>query len=121
MIKDSAHYKVVLCKYSVKVVSATEPISEDSTGILLESLFRGICGIFSEELSEKVKRGPSENALKCKYNGGGLPVGYVIDNEQYFQLDPLTAPVVLQAFKMYGDPHSDCKVYERQGCIFILQ
>lgn len=98
---DSAHYKATLRKNSVKVVSATEPISEDSTGILLESLLEGYAEFYSAELSEKVMRGLTENALKCKYNGGGLPVGYTIDSEQYFQLDPLTAPVVLEAFKMY--------------------
>ncbi len=27
------------------------------------------------ELSEKVLRGLTENALKCKYNGGTLPIG----------------------------------------------
>ena len=43
----------------------------------------------------------TENALKCKYNGGGIPVGYIIDNEQHYQIDPLTAPAVLEAFKMY--------------------
>ena len=32
---DSAHYKAILRRNGVKVVSATEPISEDSTGILL--------------------------------------------------------------------------------------
>lgn len=98
---DSAHYKAVLRKNSVKVVSATESISEDSTGILLESLLEGYAEFYSAELSEKVTRGLTDNALKCKYNGGGLPVGYTIDSEQYFQLDPLTAPVVLEAFKMY--------------------
>ena len=35
---DSAHYKAVLRKNGVKVVSATEAISTDSTGILLESV-----------------------------------------------------------------------------------
>ena len=38
---------------------------------------------------------------KCKYNGGGHTIGYVIDEEQYFQIDPLTAPLVLEAYKMY--------------------
>ena len=98
---DSAHYKAILRKNGVKVISATEAISEDSTGILLESLLEGYAEFYSAELSEKVTRGLTENALKCKYNGGGLPVGYVIDGEQYSQLDPLTAPVVLEAYKMY--------------------
>ena len=35
---DSAHYKRILRLNGVKVVSATEAIAEDSTGILLESL-----------------------------------------------------------------------------------
>lgn len=33
----------------------------------------------------------TDNALKRKFNGGTKPVGYVIDEEQHFQLDPLTA------------------------------
>jgi len=45
----------------------------------------------------------TENALKCKYNGGTLPIGYQVDSEQYFQLDPLTAPFVLEAFQRYDE------------------
>lgn len=39
---DSAHYKAILKKNGVKVVSAKEAIAEDSTGILLESSVRGV-------------------------------------------------------------------------------
>jgi DNA invertase Pin-like site-specific DNA recombinase len=63
---DSAHYKAILRKNGVKVISATEPISEDATGILLESLLEGMSEYYSAELAEKVKRGLIENALKCK-------------------------------------------------------
>ena len=98
---DSAHYKAILRRNGVKVTSARETIAEDSTGILLESLLEGYAEFYSAELSEKVKRGHTENALKCKFNGGGLPVGYTIDGEQCYQLDPLTAPAVLEAFQRY--------------------
>jgi hypothetical protein len=100
---DSAHYKAVLRKNGVKVISATEPISEDSTGILLESLLEGYAEFFSAELSEKVKRGMTENALKCKWNGGGLPIGYCIDDDKNYQVDPLAAPFVVEAFQRYAD------------------
>ena len=100
---DSAHYKSVLRKNGVKVVSATEPISEDSTGILLESLLEGYAEFFSAELSEKVKRGMNENALKCKWNGGGIPIGYYIDDDLHYQIDPTTSPFVIEAFKRYAD------------------
>ena len=89
---DSAHYKYVLRKNGVKVISATESISEGSEGILLESVLEGIAEYYSAELSEKVVRGLTENALKCKYNGGTLPIGYTIDENQFFQIDPVTAP-----------------------------
>jgi len=98
---DSAHYKAILRRNGVKVTSAKETIAEDSTGILLESLLEGYAEFYSAELSEKVIRGMTENALKCKYNGGGMPVGYTIDSEQCFQVDPLTALTVLEAFKRY--------------------
>jgi len=100
---DSAHNKAILRKNGVKVISATEAIAEDSTGILLESLLEGYAEFFSAELSEKVIRGMTENALKCKYNGAGIPVGYCVDDEQYFQVNETTAPLVVDAFKMYAD------------------
>ena len=100
---DSAHNKAILRKHGVKVISATEPISEDSTGILLESLLEGYAEFFSAELSEKVIRGMTENALKCKYNGAGIPVGYYVDDEQHFQVNETTAPLVVEAFEMYAD------------------
>jgi DNA invertase Pin-like site-specific DNA recombinase len=100
---DSAHNKAILRKNGVKVVSATEPISEDSTGILLESLLKGYAEFFSAELSEKVIRGMTENAHKCKYNGAGVPVGYYIDENQHFQVNETAAPLVAEAFRMYAD------------------
>ena len=39
---DSAHYKAILRKNGVKVVSATEIISDTAEGILLESLLEGM-------------------------------------------------------------------------------
>lgn len=100
---DSAHYKTILRKNGVKVVSATESISQGAEGILLESMLEGMAEYYSAELSEKVKRGMKENALKCKYNGGALPVGYTVDENQYYQLDSVVAPIVADAFKHYAD------------------
>ena len=100
---DSARYKAQLKKNGVKVVSATETISDGAEGILLESMLEGMAEYYSADLAEKVVRGMTENALKCKYNGGTLPLGYVIDSEQCFQTDPLTAPFVLEAFKRYDE------------------
>ncbi len=100
---DSARYKAQLKKNGVKVVSATEVISDGAEGIILESVLEGYAEYYSADLSEKVIRGMTENALKCKYNGGTLPLGYVIDDKQHFKIDPLTAPFVLEAYKRYDE------------------
>lgn len=51
---DSAHYKSILKRNGVNVVSATEIISQGAEGILLESLLEGYAEYYSAELSEKV-------------------------------------------------------------------
>ncbi|MBQ8533336.1 MAG: recombinase family protein [Clostridia bacterium] len=82
-------------KNKVRVISATENISEGSEGILLESVFEGMAEYYSAELAEKVGRGMTENALKCKFNGGTVPIGYTINKDQLFEVDPVKAPYVV--------------------------
>lgn len=112
---DSAHYKAILRKNGVKVISATEKISEGSEGILMEAVLEGMAEYYSAELSEKVIRGLTENAYKCKFNGGTLPLGYTIDSEQHFQIDPITAPAVLDAFKHYAEGSTMSEVAEEMN------
>ena len=99
---DAANYKALLRKNGVKLLSATENISEGPEGILFESILEGFAEYFSAELAVKVTRGMVENALKAKYNGGTVPLGYVIDENRDFQIDPVTAPAILEMFEMYA-------------------
>jgi len=100
---DSAHYKRILRKNGVKVVSAKENISDGPEGIILESMLEGYAEYYSAELSEKIHRGQKENALKGKNNGGGIPLGYLLGDEQKLVIDPLTAPIVKEIFKRYAE------------------
>lgn len=100
---DSAHYKAQLKKYGVRVLSATENISEGPEGIILESLLEGMAEYYSAELPEKAIRGHTENALKCKYNGGTPTFGYPIDSKRHYQIDLRTDPVVLKIFTRYDN------------------
>lgn len=100
---DSAHYKHLLKKNGVRVISATEPISDSPEGQLLESLLEGMAQYYSAELAVKVVRGMTDNALKCKFNGGSVPFGYVIDKDRLFQPDEAVADVVPEIFQKYLD------------------
>ena len=48
-------------------------------GIILESVLEGYAEYYSADLSEKVIRGLTENALKGKFTGGAIPFGYIIN------------------------------------------
>ena len=100
---DSAHYEYQLERNHVKLVSATEPISDSPAGIMVKSMLTGMAEYYSAELSEKVVRGMTENVLKGKYNGGTIPIGFKVDEEKFFQIDPLKAPFVVEAFQRYND------------------
>ena len=94
---------MILKKNGVHLISVMEPIAEGSQGILVETLLEGMAEYYSAELSEKVIRGQTENALKGKCTGGTGTIGYKIDDDKFYHLDPLTAPLVLEAFQRYDN------------------
>ena len=67
-------------------------------------MLEGYAEFYSAELSEKIHRGQKENALKGKNNGGGVPLGYLLDKKaQKLVIDPVTAPLVVEIFEKYAD------------------
>ena len=100
---DSAHYKNILKKNGVRVVSATEHITEGPEGIILESMLEGMAEYYSAELSEKIHRGQKDNALKGRNNGGRIPLGYKLGADKRLEIDSATAPVVQEIFKRYAE------------------
>ena len=100
---DSANYKMILKKNNVHLISVMEPIAEGSQGILVETLLEGMAEYYSAELSEKVIRGQTENALKGKCTGGTGTIGYKIDADKFYRIDPLISPLVLEAFQRYDN------------------
>ena len=100
---DSAIYKNKLKKYNVRVLSVRENINDDASGILMESVLEGMAEYYSVELSQKVKRGMEINAEKCLCTGGNRTLGYTIDENKQFQINPNTAPIIKLIFEMYAN------------------
>lgn len=98
---DSAIYKRELKKNGVQIYYAAEAIPEGPEGIILESLMEGLAEYYSAELAQKVRRGMRESALKCKSTGSTYPLGYYIDKEKHYQINPETAPIIQTIFDMY--------------------
>ena len=100
---DSATYKYRLKRNGVQLISATENISNDPEGIILESVLEGMAEFYSAELSQKINRGMRESAYKHNSIGGAIPLGYKIEDKKLV-IDPKTAPIVKEAFEKYTRP-----------------
>lgn len=110
---DSAHYKHILKKNGVKVISAKENISDGPEGIILESMLEGYAEYYSAELSQKIQRGQKDNAMKCKNNGGNIPLGYLVNKETgILAIDPLTAHIVQEIYTRYDAGERICEITE---------
>ena len=99
---DSATYKAKLKKNGVRVLSARENITEDASGILVEGLLESMAEYYSAELSQKIRRGMDINAQKCLCTGGGIALGFKVDETKHFIIDEDTAPIVREVFEMYA-------------------
>ena len=65
---------------------------------------------YSANLSQNVKRGFRENALKGKWNGGAIPLGYkVVDHR--LTIDEETAPIVRFIFDMCAGGKTAKEIY----------
>lgn len=100
--EDSAIARMRLKKNGCCVESAKEGISKNPEGVILEALLEGMAEYYSLELSQKITRGMRESAMKGQAIGGGAPLGYKIEKKKWV-LDPLTAPLVEEAFSRYAN------------------
>ncbi len=116
---DSAHYKHILKKNGVRVISIKENISDGPEGIILESMLEGYAEYYSAELAQKIRRGQHENAMKCMNNGGNIPLGYYVDKDTgVLAVDPLTAPLVQEIYTRFekGEGIRDIKAsFDERG------
>jgi DNA invertase Pin-like site-specific DNA recombinase len=114
---DSATYKYRLKRNGVQLISATENITQDPEGIILESVLEGMAEFYSAELSQKINRGMRESALKHNSIGGAIPLGYKTVDKKLV-IDETTAPIVREAFQMYADGESVaeiCRTFNNRG------
>ncbi len=116
---DSAIYKARLKRNGVTVMYAKEHIPDGPEGILFESLLEGMAEYYSAELSQKLRRGMRENALKCKATGGNVALGYKVGADKRFEIDESTAPIVHKIFEMYAEGSTCTDICKHMNSIGI--
>ena len=94
---DAITYKQILKSHGIRVLSAMENISEEPTGVILESVLEGLAQYYSMELSQKIRRGLNDNASKCMV-AASIPFGYMKGPDNKYAINPETAPIVKEIF-----------------------
>lgn len=84
------------------LVSVTESIDTSTpSGRMMLNLLASFAQLEREQDSDRVVMAHKHLARDCKYLGGHVPLGYMVDENKYYQLHPQLAPVVRQVFDMY--------------------
>ncbi len=108
---DSAIYKQKLKENGVRVLSAMEHITDDPTGALMESILEGFAQYYSDELSQKIHRGLTDNAEKAIVNGS-VPLGFRRGKDGHAEIVEEEAAMVREIFRRVNDDEPLIRIVE---------
>ena len=108
---ESMTYKKVLEKNNISVISISEPIGDEPTAIIMESIIEAMDEYYSINLSGEVKRGLNE-----KFSRGEPivqpPLGYKIENGVYV-LEDTEASIIKMIYNDYLSGLSSYKIAKK--------
>lgn len=85
--EDSVVYKSLLKKEcNIKVISITESIEDDKFSVILEAMLEAMAEYYSLNLSDEVKKGMTEKAIRGQYQSSP-PFGYKMENGKLVIID----------------------------------
>lgn len=105
----SAFYSRELEKHGVRLISATQEVGEDSSGLLIRNVLSAFDEYSSLETAKHVARSMLENARRGYWNGSKPPFGYrtiVVErhgnkDKKKLAIEPSEAEIVRLAFQLY--------------------
>lgn len=95
--EDSVVYKAILKRAGVEVVSIREPLAEGSYSGVMEAIYESFAEAYSINLSQEVKKGMTEKALRGKVQTPP-PFGYRMQAHRYVP-DEQEAALVRELFR----------------------
>lgn len=98
--EESIIYKSLLRKHGVRVISVSEPSSDDPFSSLVERIIEWMDEYYVIRLSGEVKRGMIEKALRGQINGPA-PIGYVIKDKKLI-VQEKEAPIIRLTFDLFN-------------------
>ena len=133
--EESIIYKSLLRKHMVKVISVSEPMSDDPFSSLVERIIEWMDEYYVVRLSSEVKRGMIEKALRGQINNSP-PIGYILSAKRLF-IDSQEAEIIKLIFYKFNSGSNAAEVarqlnalgyrtrnnkpFEGRGVRYILQ
>ena len=109
---DSAIYRKTLTKAGVKLLAVDQPLDDSPEAVLMESILEGIAEYYSKNLSREIMKGMKENAYQAKFNGGWVPLGYDVLDDQYV-INEQEAIIVKHIFSMFLEGYGYRKIQSK--------
>lgn len=92
----------ILQPQHISLVSVTEKIDTSTpSGRMMLNLLASFAQLEREQDSDRVVMAHKHLAHDCRYLGGHIPLGYRVDADKHYQLDPILAPVARHVFDLY--------------------
>lgn len=108
---ESVIHKKTLRDNGVMLLSAMEQISDTPEGRMLEAVIEGVNQYFSEELTQKVKRGLRESWNKGNSTGSRLIFGYDRVDKKYV-INEYESAIIVEAFTKYAQGYKAIAIAE---------
>jgi DNA invertase Pin-like site-specific DNA recombinase len=121
---DNTIYKNRLQRRGIRIISIKEPIDDSPAGQMMENMIESMDAFYSANLSQDVRRGQRQVALRGYYPGNWAPYGYKIKKVQEeggkafhntFEPDPPYDAIVRRMFLEAGAGRSISEI--RDGLI----
>lgn len=109
---DTVVYTDKLKQLGIEFISVREKLDQTPEGRMMLLVITGVNEYFSANLAIEVMRGLKENAYKAKTTGGRPPLGYDLDADGHYILNPTEAEAVRLIFDMYLDGYGYTRIVE---------
>ncbi len=101
-VDDARHYKKLLARYGVKVISAVEEFDESPEGEFFELLSMGMAELYSKKLARESLAGKLANVKLGRIHGGMPMLGYKTKGK-YYVIEEEEAKAVKIMFQMAAE------------------
>lgn len=98
---DTITYTEELERLGIEFVSVRERLDQTPEGRMMMYVITGMNEYYSRNLAIEVMRGLKENAYNAKHTGGIPPLGYDIDKDGHYIINPVEAAAVRLIYDMY--------------------